>query len=64
MGVVGDDAEARVGGVLFHYAPQGHLSGRGHGVRFVEDDEFVGAKSRGVAGFGQSGEDLFRALKG
>ena len=62
MRVVGDDTEARVGGVFFHYAPEGHLSGRGHGVGFVEDYEFVGAEGGGVAGFGEGGEDLFRAL--
>ncbi len=38
MGIVCDDAETRVGGIFFHYAAEGHLRGRGHGVGFVEDD--------------------------
>lgn len=41
--VVCDDAEARVGRVLFHDAAERHLRGRRHGVGFVEDDQLEGA---------------------
>lgn len=40
--VVGDDAEPGVGGVLLHDAAERHLRGRGHGVRFIEDDQLEG----------------------
>ena len=61
MRVVGDDAEARVGCVFLHDAPQRHLRGRRHGVGFVEDDELVRAERLKVAWFGDRREDLFRA---
>lgn len=61
MGVVRDDAETCVSGVFFHYAAEGHLRRRGHGVGFVEDDQFEvgegGVRRRGGGG----GEDLFGA---
>lgn len=62
MGVVCDDAEARIGRVFLHDAPEGHLRRTRHGVGFVEDDEFVGRQTLGcgwVCGYG--GEDLFGA---
>ena len=61
MGIICDDAETCVGGVLFHYPAESHLRGRGHSVGFVENDEFEigeGGMGRGVRG---GGEDLFRA---
>ena len=42
MGVVGDYAESSVGGILLHDPPQCHLCSGGHGIGFVEDDEFEG----------------------
>ena len=76
--VVGDDAEARVGGVLFHDAAERHLRRGRHGVGFVEDDELEAAEAvRGwgcaVGGvglglgwllLGGGGEDLFGAGEG
>ena len=64
MRVVGNDAEAGVSGVFLHNASQSHLSGRCHGIRFVEDDEFEGPEGGCVACFGGGGEDLFRAYAG
>ena len=59
--VVGDDAEARVGRVFLHYAPQRHLRRRCHRVRFVQDYEFVRAQRGRAAGGWDRREDLFRA---
>jgi len=59
--VIGDDAETRVGSVFLHYAPEGHLRGGGHGVGFVEDDEFEGGNRGGGGGGGGYGEDLLGA---
>lgn len=76
MGVVCDDTEACVWGVFFHYAAEGHLGGRGHGVGFVEDDEFEickgwfgsGAVAAWCGGGGRGGgegvEDLFGGAEG
>lgn len=58
MGVVCDDAEAGVGGVLFHDAAQGHLRRGRHGVGLVEDDELEGREGGAVARLGPRGEDL------
>ena len=57
--VVCDDAEARVGRVLFHDAPQRHLRRVGHGVGLVEHDELEGGRERrGGRRFGAGAEDL------
>ena len=60
--VVCDDAEARVGRILFHDAAQRHLGRRCHGVSFVEDDEFERCERRG-AGLRCGGEDLLGAAE-
>jgi hypothetical protein len=41
MRIIRNHTEPRVRGVLLHDAAQRHLRRRGHGVRFVEDDELV-----------------------
>jgi hypothetical protein len=45
--IVCDDAEPSICGVLFHYPAKSHLRSRGHGVSFVENDEFEGAEGGG-----------------
>lgn len=57
MSVICDDAESCIGCVFLHYSAKSHLGGRGHGVRFVEDDEFEGGDGGVVGGFGHA-EDL------
>ncbi len=64
MCIVGDDAKAGVGGILLHDATERHLCGGSHGIRFVEDDEFVVAEDLEVPRFRRGREDLFGALKG
>ena len=58
MGIIGDDTEPRIGGILLHYPSQSHLCGRGHGIGFVEDDELEGGNRGVVGGFRSGGEDL------
>lgn len=38
--IVADEAEARVAYVFLHDATQGHLGVLGHGIAFIENDEF------------------------
>lgn len=64
MCIIRDDAEAGVGGVLLHDAAERHLRGRCHGVRFVEDNEFVVAEGLKVSRLRWGGKDLFCTLKG
>ena len=64
MCIVGDDAKAGVCGILLHDAAERHLCGGSHGVRFVEDDEFVVAEDLEVPRFRRGREYLFGALKG
>lgn len=58
MGVIGDDAEASVGRILFHDPPQRHLGCGGHCIGFVKDDELEGADGRCIGSRG-CGENLF-----
>lgn len=65
VGVVGNDAEARVGRVLFHDAAQRHLRRVGHGVCFVEDDELEAGHGGCARRLGAAhAEDLLGAGKG
>lgn len=57
MGVVGNDAEASVGRVLFHDATEGHLRCGSHGIGLVENDELETRQPRARRG-GAKGEDL------
>lgn len=54
--VIGNDAEARVGRVLFHDAAQRHLRRVGHGVGLVEDNQLV--PRHGCFGAAAHAEDL------
>lgn len=63
MGVVGNDAEASVGRVLFHDATKGHLSCGGHGIGLVENDELEASQTRSRSR-GTEGEDLLGGGKG
>ena len=63
MGVVGNDAEASVGRVLFHNATESHLCGGGHGIGFVKNDELKAGQTGSRSG-GAQGEDLFGGGKG
>jgi len=60
VGVVGDDAEARIGRVLLHDAAKGHLRRVGHGIGLVEDDQLVARKGTGARARPPHAEDLLR----
>ena len=64
MRVIGDDTKAGVGGVLLHDAAERHLGGGRHGVRLIEDYEFVAAEGLKVSRFWWRREDLFCACRG
>ena len=64
MCVVGNDTEPRVSRVFFHDSPQRHLSGGGHGIGLVEDDEFESCERTIGVGFLDGREDLLCAAKG
>lgn len=63
MGVIGNDAEASVGRVLFHDATEGHLSGGGHSIGLVKNNELEPSESR-ARSRGTQGEDLLGGGKG
>ena len=62
MRVVGNDAESGISSILFHDAAEGHLCRGGHGIGFVEDNEFEGGDGIcGCSRVGDCGEYLFCA---
>lgn len=63
MCVVGDDAESRVGRVALHDSAESHLRCGGHGIRFVQNDQFETGKTCIAGRLGRHGEDLFCACK-
>ena len=61
VGVISNDTKPSIRGIFLHDPPQRHLGHRSHSIRFIEDNELEGTKTRGVAGFWGRGEDLFSA---
>ena len=57
MGIVGNNAEASVGRVLFHDATEGHLGSGGHRIGLVKNDELEASQSR-ARRRGAESEDL------
>ena len=64
MGIVGNDTEAGICGVLLHYSSQGHLCSRSHGISLVEYDELKCCEGGIFSSFRSGGEYLFRAAEG
>ena len=64
MGIVGNDTEAGICGVLLHYSSQGHLRSRGHGIGFVKYDELKCCKGGILSSLRSGGKYLFRAAEG
>lgn len=66
MCVVGYNTESCICCVFLHDTSQSHLSGRRHGIRFVEDDQLEASQTRLASSSGRlcrGAEDLFRAGK-